>query len=170
MKISRIIFTLAILSTCLFACDDNTDGIGSSIIDNLDNVDVTCDTFSVASKTVEAGPVYSRSSTGYLGKVKDPETNAYIKGDFTTQFYTLEGTQLPDKESIASKLKNGEIIADSCVIYLYYDNYFGDSLSTMKVKAMELKKPMEEKGKYYSDFDPETLFRTDKGAVNVNKT
>lgn len=170
MKISRIIFTLAILSTCLFACDDNTDGIGSSIIDNLDNVDVSCDTFSVASKTVEAGPVYSRSSTGYLGKVKDPETNSYIKGDFTTQFYTLEGTQLPDKESIASKLKNGEIIADSCVIYLYYDNYFGDSLSTMKVKAMELKKPMEEKGKYYSDFDPETLCRTDKGAVNVNKT
>lgn len=170
MKINRIIFTLAIISTCLCACDDNTDGIGSSIIDNLDNVNVTCDTFSVASKTIEAGPVYSRSTTGYLGKVKDPETKAYVKGDFTTQFYTLEGTQLPDKESIASMLKNGEIIADSCAIYLYYDSYFGDSLSTMKVKAMELKKPMEEKEKYYSDFDPETLCRTDNGSVNVNKT
>lgn len=170
MKIIKLIFIYAVLCACIVSCDDNTDGIGMSIVDNLDNLNVTCDTFSVASRTVESGPVYSRSTIGYLGKVKDPETNSNVKGNFTTQFYTLEGTQLPEESSIESKLKNGTVIADSCIIYLYYDNYFGDSLSTMKVKAMELAKPMEEGGKYYSDFDPEELCRKDKGAVNVNKT
>lgn len=170
MKKNKLILSLAFALLCLLSCDDTTDGIGTSIIDNLDNINVTCDTFSVASRTVVSGPVYSRSTTGYLGNVKDPETKANVKGHFTTQFYTLENTELPSEKSIASRLKDGSVIADSCIIYLYYNSYFGDSLSAMKVKMMELDKPMEENMKYYSDFNPETMCRTDKGAVNVNKT
>lgn len=171
MKLKKFIFSFAVLAVGICSCDDNTDTIGGSIIDNLDNVNVTSASFPVATKSEASGPVYSRSATGYLGKVKDPETGAAITGNFLTQFYTLENTQLPEKSSIESKL-NGEIIADSCVLYLYYDTYFGDSLSTMKLKAHELAKPLNAGEKYYSDFDPKEsgFLRTDNGCVNVSKT
>lgn len=174
MKLKSAFFCIAMLVACLCSCDDNTGDLGGSIIDNLDNVKVTAETFPLSTKSVEAGAVYSRTSTGYLGKIKDPETGAFVKGNFLAQFYTLEGTQLPEEKSIQSRLADGTIIADSCIIYLYYDNYFGDSLATMKVKAVELQKPMEESIKYYSDFNPESCTdnycRTDRGMVNVNKT
>lgn len=174
MKAKQVFLSLALIFSCLCSCDDNTDNIGGSIIDDLDNINVTARSFPISSKSVKADSVYSRSATGYLGKVKDPETGAFVKGDFLTQFYTLEGKQLPAEKSIVSRLKDGSIIADSCVIYLYYDKYYGDSLSTMKLNMLELSKPMEENKKYYSDFNPlksdDNYCRTDEGRVNVNKT
>ncbi len=176
MKSKKLMYILAVIAACLVSCDDSTDGIGGSIVDNLDNVTVKCDTFSVASDTAKVKSVYSRSTTGYLGKVKDPETGAYVAANFITQYYTLEGTQLPDRDAIASRLKtasgkDGEIIADSCVLYLHYNNYVGDTLATMKVRVMELGKPMNENSKYYTSFNPEKEYvRTGTGAVNVSKT
>ncbi len=171
MKLKNIIFSLTALAAGICSCDDNTDTIGGSIVDNLDNVNVTSASFPVTTNSVASGAVYSRSATGYLGKIKDPETGAAITGNFLTQFYTLENTQLPEESSIDSKL-NGEIIADSCVVFIYYDTYFGDSLSTMKLKLQELAKPLNAGNKYYSDFDPKAsgYLRTEGGSVNVNKT
>ena len=85
------------------------------------------------------------------------------------QFNTLENYHFPDKDSIASLL-DGEIIADSCHIRLFYTNYYGDSLATMNLTAYEMARPMEENTKYYSNFDPteEGLVRTD--GLKVNKT
>lgn len=170
MKLQKLLLSLTILGALLYSCDDNTDGIGGSIIDNFDNVNVACDTFSVFTESKEIDSVYSRSSIGYLGKVKDPETNGTVEGNFSTQFYTLEGTQLPKEESIASRLGDGSVIADSCILYLYYDNYFGDSLSTMKLKVTEMGKALNESKKYYSNNDLNSYLRKDKGAVNTNKT
>lgn len=172
MKSIKLIYLLALLAVCIVSCDDTTDLIGGSIVDNFDKVNVKCDTFSIASESELAGAVYSRSTTGYLGKVKDPETGSFVSGNFCTQFYTLEGTQLPEKSTIMSKLKNGEVIADSCVLYLYYNNYFGDSLSTMKVRVMELSEPINENEpkNNYSDFNPEDICRKDAGAVSISKT
>lgn len=172
MKLKNVIFSLAVLAAGICSCDDNTNDIGGSIIDGVDNVNVESASFPASTQSVVAGSVFSRTSTGYLGKIKDPETGAYVKGNFLTQFYTLENTQLPEESSIKSRLKDGSIIADSCIIYLYYNNYFGDSLSTMKLKAIEMAKPMEENKKYYSNFDPEAegYCRTGNGSVNVNKT
>lgn len=97
MKAKQVFLSLALIFSCLCSCDDNTDNIGGSIIDDLDNINVTARSFPISSKSVKADSVYSRSATGYLGKVKDPETGAFVKGDFLTQFYTLEGTQLLQK-------------------------------------------------------------------------
>lgn len=170
MNIRKLISGIVAVAAMVCSCDDNTDDLGGSIVDNLDNIKVDCDTFSIATKSVSAGHVYSRSTTGYLGKVKDPETGGTVEGNFTTQFFTLEGTQLPEEKSIATRLGDGKVMADSCVLYLYYDNYFGDSLATMKLKAMELAQPMKESEKYYSDFNPETLCRKGASTASVNKT
>lgn len=161
---------IAIMSCITFAsCDDTTDTIGNSLTDGMDMLEVTTDTFNVTTRSIVADSVLSRSTTGYLGKIRDLETGNYITGDFMAQFSTLENYNLPEKDSIVS-LQNGEVIADSCSIRLFYTDYYGDSLATMNLTAYEMKEPLKESVKYYSNFDPiaEGLIRND--GMKVNKT
>ena len=145
------------LAACIgmVSCDDTTDTLGGSLIDNGDKLSIKADTFSVASETMVAGSVIARSSTGYLGRMVDPETNTTVTGNLMSQFHVLSNFELPAKDSIMSRDANNEIIADSCDIRLYYSTYYGDSLSQMKMTAYELSKPVKEGESYYSDFDPE---------------
>ena len=165
-----IIYTVIAIMSCITiaSCDDTTDSIGNSLTDNMDMLKVTTDTFNVATRSIVADSVLSRSTTGYLGKIRDIETGNYITGDFMAQFSTLENYKLPEKDSIVS-LQDGEVIADSCSIRLFYTDYYGDSLATMNITAYEME-PMKEGVKYYSNFDPiaEGLIRND--GMKVNKT
>ena len=86
---------IASATMALMSCDDNTNEIGSSLINNLDKLNVQADTFTVATRSIAAGSVLSRNSTGYVGRVKDPQTGAYITGNFMTQFHVLENFQFP---------------------------------------------------------------------------
>lgn len=152
MKIKLLIsICLSVLLTC--SCDDTTDGLGVSLTNNLDKLAVSTDTFVVTSRSIIADSVLSMSTTGYLGKIKDPETGAYITGDYMTQFHSFEGYTFPDADSIVSKI-DGEIVADSCELRLYYGDFFGDSLATMKLRVHEMSTPMFENSLYYSSFDP----------------
>ena len=166
-----IIYTVIAIISCITiaSCDDTTDSIGNSLTDNMDKLKVTTDTFNVATRSIVADSVLSRSTTGYLGKIRDIETGNYITGDFMAQFSTLENYKLPEKDSIIS-LQDGEVIADSCSIRLFYTDYYGDSLATMNITAYEMNEPMKEGVKYYSNFDPiaEGLIRND--GMKVNKT
>ena len=164
----KLMAGIALASIALASCDDNTSELGSSLIDNADKLEITTDTFGIISNSAAMGAVLSNSSTGYLGKVRDPETGAYLTSSFMTQFYTPEDFTFPEKDSIKSLDSNKNIIADSCDIRLYYTNYFGDSLATMKVSAMELAKPVPENGKYYTDFNPEGEYVTSQ-SMKVSK-
>lgn len=166
-----IIYTVIAIMSCITiaSCDDTTDSIGNSLTDNMDMLKVTTDTFNVTTRSIVADSVLSRSTTGYLGKIRDIETGNYITGDFMAQFSTLENYKLPEKDSIVSLL-DGEVIADSCSIRLFYTDYYGDSLATMNITAYEMNEPMKEGVKYYSNFDPiaEGLIRNN--GMKVNKT
>ncbi len=135
------------------ACDDNTESIGTFITDGADHLEVTADSFNVTMNSIAADSVLSRSNVGYLGKVKDPETGAYITGDFTTQFSVIEDVTFPNI-NILDQI-TAETIADSCEMRLFYQNYFGDSLATMKLTAYELQSPMKEDVNYYSNYNPQ---------------
>lgn len=153
MKAKIAVGILVALCT-LAACDNTTDDFGVSITDNSDMLSISTDTFNVTSRSILADSVLARNITAYLGKVRDPETGAYITGDCMIQFTTLEGLDVfVDKDSLMS-FENGEPIADSCDIRLFYDNYYGDSLQTMKLRLYELDKPLEENVNYYSNFNP----------------
>ena len=164
-----IIYTVIAIISCITiaSCDDTTDSIGNSLTDNMDMLKVTTDTFNVATRSIVADSVLSRSTTGYLGKIRDIETGNYITGDFMAQFSTLENYKLPEKDSIVS-LQDGEVIADSCSIRLFYTDYYGDSLATMNITAYEINEPMKEGVKYYSNPIAEGLIRND--GMKVNKT
>ena len=151
---TRLLAALLLLITILTACDDTTESIGASLTDNMDHLQITTDTFSITTRSIVADSVLSRNTTGYLGKIKDPETGAYITGDFMMQFNTLEDYFFPTKDSIESKDELGNVYVDSCEIRLYYDDFYGDSLAAMKLSVYELAKPYEEGQNYYSNYDP----------------
>lgn len=151
------------------ACDDTTDTIGSSIGKQTDAVVVGTGVFNVASQTIIPDSVLSRSTTGYLGKVRDPETGAYVTGNFMTQFNNLEGNDylFPKEDSMIVVNAAGDSIqgvqADSCEIILFFTKQYGDSTQTMKLTTHEMSKAMNEDRVYYSNFDPieEGYVRTD---------
>lgn len=150
---AKTLAAFVLLGACLASCDDTTDTIGTSLTDNMDHLQITTDTFNVVTRSIVADSVFSRSTIGYLGAIKDPETGARITSDFMVQFNTLEDYRFPDTDSIAS-LKDGEIIADSCDIQLFHSSFFGDSLATMQATVYEMETPMQEGIRYYSNYDP----------------
>lgn len=164
----RYVLAAACLAT-LAACDDNTSGLGMSLIENADKLTVTTATFPVSSETLPAQAVLSRNTTGYLGKVRDPETGTYITGDFMTQFNTLESLVFPERDKILS-LQAGDVVADSCELRLFFSEAFGDTLATMKATATELGEMVPEGQNYYSDFYPGQYLRTDADAVKLSKS
>ena len=82
---SKFIAGFVLAALALTACDETTDSIGSSLTEVTDGVLTETATFSVASSSLVADSVLSRNMTGYLGKVRDPETGAYINSDFMAQ-------------------------------------------------------------------------------------
>ena len=154
MKSKQLILFVAALALLFTACDDTTDNIGSSLTPSSDRINVVADTFSVTSRTILADSIMARNTTGYLGRIKDPETGDVVKAGFMTQFHTLEGYKLPDESQIVSRDANGNVIADSCELELTFDNYYGDSLAQMKMRAYLMDSPMEEGVNYSTNYDP----------------
>ena len=162
-RLKYLILTCAIIA--LSACDDTTSNLGTSLTDANDHLEIVTDSFEVTTRSIKVDSVLSRSTIGYLGKIRDPETGAYITGDFMTQFYTFEDYTFPTKDKILSRIGD-EVVADSCEINLFFnEDSYGDSLATMKLTMYEMAKPMEESGIYYSNFDPisEDYIRLENG-------
>lgn len=165
----KYIAGLAVALLTLFSCDDTTDTIGGSLIGSGDAIETGTDTFVVATQSVVADSVLSRNTTGYLGRIKDPETGAYVEGDFMTQFHVIEDYSLfMNRDFIKSEWK-GDVSADSCELLFYYSNFYGDSLASMKARVYEMDKPMVEGTNYYSDFDPMKAGLIRKNGFAVDK-
>ena len=148
----NLILPLIALAGIFASCDDTTDEVGSTLTSPTDRLIVDYGTFNISSETVKLDNVISRSSIGYLGKLKDSETGSYITGNFMGQLQAMEGYEFPSRDSLV--LTNGEIIADSCRLYVYYSTYTGDSTVSMKCKLHEMAKPLSEAETYSVDFKP----------------
>lgn len=162
MKILRLLTVLVIAALTFAACDDTTEGIGGSITNKIDNINISDSAFNVTTKSIVAGAVLSRNNTGLIGKMKDPETGNYVKGDYMTQLSVLP-TFSVDTLDYIKQANNGSIEADSCYLLVSYNASYGDTIAPMKVTAYEMTKPMAEDQEYYSDYDA-----FEKGWVNEN--
>lgn len=160
---ARQFILLALTAITLIACDDTTDGIGSSLTPQTDRLAVSADTFNVTSNTILADSIMARNTNAYLGRIKDPETGDVVSASFMTQFHTLDNYQLPELSQIYSRDEQGNIIADSCDLELTLNSYYGDSLAQMKTRVYLMDKPMEEGVDYSTNFDP-----IKAGYVNTN--
>ena len=162
MKILRLLTVLVIAALTFAACDDTTEEIGGSITNKIDNINISDSAFNVTTKSIVAGAVLSRNNTGLIGKMKDPETGNYVKGDYMTQLSVLP-TFSVDTLDYIKQANNGSIEADSCYLLVSYNASYGDTIAPMKVTAYEMTKPMSEDKEYYSDYDA-----FEKGWVNEN--
>lgn len=162
MKILRLLTVLVIAALTFAACDDTTEGIGGSITNKIDNINISNSAFNVTTKSIVAGAVLSRNNTGLIGKMKDPETGNYVKGDYMTQLSVLP-TFSVDTLDYIKQANNGSIEADSCYLLVSYNASYGDTIAPMKVTAYEMTRPMAEDKEYYSNYDA-----FEKGWVNEN--
>ena len=152
MKILRLLTVLVIAALTFAACDDTTEGIGGSITNDIDNINISSAVFPVATKSMVSGAVLSRNNSGLIGKMKDPETSNYVKGDYMTQLGVLSSFDVDTLDYI-KQANNGSIEADSCYLLVSYNASYGDTIAPMKVTAYEMTKPMTEEQEYYSDYD-----------------
>lgn len=165
----------ALLLFAMIACDDTTDTLGNSLTNNADQFSIVPDTFGVKTSTIEANSVLSNGSYSYLGYVKDTETDTYVSSSYASLFSinnSLTGSTLfPASDSIKSHNSAGEIVADSCLLNIYFFSVAGDSLNPMKLSATEMATTLEEGTHYYTDFDPEAegMLRTGSNAIKKNK-
>lgn len=152
MKILRLLTVLVIAALTFAACDDTTEGIGGSITNKIDNINISNSAFNVTTKSIVADSVLSRNNTGLIGKMKDPQTGNYVKGDYMTQLSVLP-TFSVDTLDYIKQANNGSIEADSCYLLVSYNASYGDTIAPMKVTAYEMTKPMAEDKEYYSNYD-----------------
>lgn len=152
MKILRLLTVLVIAALTFAACDDTTEGIGGSITNKIDNINISDSAFNVTTKSIVADSVLSRNNTGLIGKMKDPETGNYVKGDYMTQLSVLP-TFSVDTLDYIKQANKGSIEADSCYLLVSYNASYGDTIAPMKVTAYEMTKPMSEDQEYYSNYD-----------------
>mgnify|MGYP002656487872 FL=1 len=151
MKILRLLTVLVIAALTFAACDDTTEGIGGSITNKIDNINISNSAFNVTTKSIVADSVLSRNNTGLIGKMKDPETGNYVKGDYMTQLGVLPTFSVDTLD--IKKANNGSIEADSCYLLVSYNASYGDTIAPMKVTAYEMTEPMREDQEYYSNYD-----------------
>ncbi|WP_337804746.1 DUF4270 domain-containing protein [Segatella sp.] len=152
MKILRLLTVLVIAALTFAACDDTTEGIGGSITNKIDNINISNSAFNVTTKSIVAGAVLSRNNMGLIGKMKDPETGNYVKGDYMTQLSVLP-TFSVDTLDYIKQANKGSIEADSCYLLVSYNASYGDTIAPMKVTAYEMTRPMSEDKEYYSNYD-----------------
>ena len=150
--------SVVIAAMAIYSCDDSVTSIGNTLTDEGDKLDLKSTSFDVSTRSVIADSVFTLSSKCYLGQVKDPQTQADVKSEFTTQLHLLELMYIYPESQVASR-NNGMAAADSCDIILYLAKPFDktDSLEAVKMRVSELATPIEEGRHFYSNFNPRAL-------------
>ena len=167
---------VAVVALALSACSDDTLTIGNTLTQQTDRLTISTADYQVTTRTIRrdsvivtktngnqntqsierinADSMLFRSSFCYLGRVKDPETGAYVTSEFMTQFNLMQGLTLQSEDKIVGR-SNGMAAADSCHLefYMQAPTSITDTLAAMKIRVQELQKPMEEDRRYYSNFD-----------------
>jgi len=135
----------------LLSCDDSTESLG--IYPQEGAISSSTATYDVISSSIANNKVPASSTTCYLGKVIDPETDKSITATFAAQFHTFENYSFPDEARII-KTADGHL-CESIEIRLFIKSTFGDKNNPMKVEVLPLSqsKVIEESEKLYTDTD-----------------
>lgn len=143
-----LILAATTAATLSFAgCDDETNGIGSSLIQSENDIIIE-DNFTITGHSVTNDKVQSRTAMLLLGSI-DAEDYGHFSSDFVTQF-------MPVAE-IDSTLTSAAAI-DSVKLKLMFapGNFVGDSIIPMGLEVYRLNKGLQ--APIFSDFNPEDYY------------
>lgn len=118
----------------LISCSEDTGSLG--IFPEQDAMSTSTASFGVLSNDLLNGVVPASSTTCFLGKVIDPETDEAITATFAAQFHTFENYTFPEKENIVPDA-NGHL-CESVELRLFIKNTFGDKNNPMKLEVWPL--------------------------------
>lgn len=152
MKINNFWFVLsALFATIWVSCDDNTEGLGESMIPEEDVITVGTKKYNAYSRSLLAGDsILARTSTAYLGRYTDPFYGTF-EADFLAQFHCVEGFQFPD----------GGVVGDSAIdteVRLYLSSHFGASDNPSHLVVYPLDSVLQEGQTFYTDIIPEDYY------------
>lgn len=166
----NVLAGIALMTVAFSACSDDTFDFGNSLTQEADKLSVSKASYTVSTRTVVADSVLLRNTSCNIGRVKDPETGAYVTSEFMTQLNILETFGLPKDEEVMSRL-DGKPVADSCRLEFYLGTATSaiDTLAAMKIRVSELNIPMEEGIEYYSNFDPVAHGLIREGGLSKDK-
>jgi hypothetical protein len=152
MKIKHLL-PWGVMFTMIFGCDDNTGSLGLSMLPGWDKVVAESKLYEVTTESVLSGPVYAKTSMGYIGRFTDPEFG-YYEAEFMAQLNCTDNFQFPSISTAENPkgIMAGDSI-DSAELVFLYSSYFGDSLNVCSMNVYELDKNLEKN--HYTDVDPE---------------
>ena len=169
----KFVTAIALCAMAILSCDEDTGTLGDSLTGEENKLVVTTHNYNVFTNSLAVDSVYSRERKCYIGRVLDPETGTYVKSEFTTQFNMVEhaADYLPKKENITDLDDNGEIMADSAFIIVYFDvpSSYGDTLTPMKLRVSELDKPITGTEARYTNFNVKTAGYLRSDGLKVEK-
>lgn len=150
LSMRKLALALAIGAITLSSCDDSTSIIGQDVMPKGDDIRAIDTIFNVTSRTIKVDSVLANTSTCYLGNITDPVMKIQTTAGFMAQYHVQPDFKLPSTSKLAYGIK-----ADSCDLRLYIDDFYGDSLATMKLRVRELSKNnvLDEEKNYYSNLN-----------------
>lgn len=145
------------LTLAVSGCDEDTGTLG--IYPNNDAVSHSTAVYNFITRSVSMDNVLCNSTNCFLGNIIDPETNSQIQADFAAQFHTFENHKFPKKEVMfpqdGKDYSNESVSCDSCEIRIFFDSYYGDGNSLMKLEVypLDINNIIEENQEIYSNVD-----------------
>lgn len=179
---------IALLAITFFGCDDNTGNLGYGMFPDSDqSINGQLKTYPVTTESVAAGRIYAKTNIGYVGKFTDETFGTYQAGFLSTLNCptgltfpgVYNGTAFNDKNKIVNTMVGKERESDKDImmirdgagdvignihtveLYLWYDTYFGDSLTACRLSVYKLHTPLEDdknKAYYYTDIEPDKFY------------
>jgi hypothetical protein len=143
------LFCLFFSGLLYWACNDTIDTIGMGIQPPEDKIAIYSTIITIDSAcTVKVDSIYTKTVNGLLGNFYDPDYGD-IKAGYICQYYPSLG--------FADSVVNNTI--DSVRLRIYYDTFFGDSLTPMEVSVYQVtKQPLGDN--YYTAVNPDDYCET----------
>jgi len=187
-KIFGVLLSVLCLGTWA-ACTDNLSEVGGSVSPESDQLVIKTNTYNIPIETVYRDSVYIRTGYPLLGSITDP-TFGEITAGYLAQFYANSQTGLDSyssdsltfgilRTSAPASLgydwddyhyKSWDSICnnklDSMTIRIYYQSYYGDSLTPMQVSIYSLNSDVDfsdlSESEFYSNNDFSELYSADE--------
>lgn len=149
------------------SCTENTGSLG--VYPQQDAVSTSSASFDVLSNDLLNAVVPANSTSCYLGRVIDPETDEPITATFATQFHTFENYTFPEKANLIPD-EDGRL-CDSIEIRLIIKSVFGDKNNPMKAEvwplSMSTDKLLTESTKLYTNTNLWQFADTEQGPITT---
>ena len=127
MKRNYILYILISCIALFSSCQNNMLNAGASSLDQQDEIRVMADTFLLASTLQECAAIRFTPDSFLLGEC-DTRFGT-IKADILTQLACPLGNEYPYADQAQ---------VDSVVLYLYFQNWYGDGLAPLGINVYEL--------------------------------